>query len=76
MSVEAYVFITTTNPRPARGVSGHQTPARRGSCRRAVRHPDVVAIVTGDDLAGMDAVIDRIVEPPEVRAGRRRCSRT
>lgn len=27
---------------------------------------DVVAIVTGDDLASMDAVIDRIVELPEV----------
>jgi DNA-binding MarR family transcriptional regulator len=28
--------------------------------------PDVVAIITGHDLAGMDAVVDRIVELPEV----------
>jgi hypothetical protein len=50
MSVEAYVFITTTNPGP----------------RKLFGIPDVAAIVTGDDLAGMDAVIDRIVELPEV----------
>jgi Lrp/AsnC ligand binding domain len=66
MSVEAYVFITTTNPGP------------RNVCR-AIRRlpgvvradalfgtPDVVAIVTGDDIARMDSVIDRIVELPEV----------
>jgi hypothetical protein len=61
---------TCSSPRP--------TPARAKACQ-AVRRlpgvvradalfgtPDVLAIVTGDDLAGMDAVIDRIVELPEV----------
>jgi hypothetical protein len=28
--------------------------------------PDAIAIVEGDDIASMDAVIDRIVEVPEV----------
>lgn len=28
--------------------------------------PDVIAIIEGDDLASMDAVIDWIVEIPEV----------
>ncbi len=29
--------------------------------------PDVIVIVEGDDIASMDAVIDRIVELPGVR---------
>lgn len=66
MSIEAYVFVTTTNPGP------------RAACQ-AIRHlpgvvradalfgtPDVIAIVSGDDLASMDAVIDRIAELPQV----------
>ena len=28
--------------------------------------PDAIAIVEGDDIASMDAVIDKIVEVPEV----------
>jgi DNA-binding Lrp family transcriptional regulator len=28
--------------------------------------PDAIAIVEGDDIASMDAVIDRIVELPDV----------
>ena len=28
--------------------------------------PDAIAIVEGDDIGSMDAVIDRIVEVPEV----------
>jgi DNA-binding Lrp family transcriptional regulator len=28
--------------------------------------PDVIAMVEGEDIASMDAVIDRIVELPEV----------
>jgi DNA-binding Lrp family transcriptional regulator len=66
MSVEAYVFITTTNPGPRRAC---QTLRRLPGIVRAdalFGTPDVVAIVTGDDLAGMDAVIDRIAELPEV----------
>lgn len=30
--------------------------------------PDAIAIVEGDDIAAMDAVIDKIVEVPEVLA--------
>jgi hypothetical protein len=62
--IEAYVFVSTTNPGP------------RAACQ-AIRHidgvvradalfggPPVVAIVEGEDLAAMDAVIDRIAELP------------
>jgi Lrp/AsnC ligand binding domain len=66
MTVEAYVFITTTNPGPRkacqsiRGLSGVvRADALFGT-------PDVVAIVAGDDIASMDAAIDRIAERPEV----------
>jgi hypothetical protein len=64
--IEAYVFVSTTNPGP------------RAACQ-AIRHidgvvradalfggPPVVAIVEGEDLAAMDAVIDRIAELPMV----------
>jgi hypothetical protein len=60
------VFITTTNPGPR---TACQAIRRLPGIVRAdalFGTPDVVAIVTGDDLASMDGVIDRIVELPEV----------
>jgi hypothetical protein len=66
VSVEAYVFVSTINPGP------------RAACK-AIRHlrgvvradalfggPPVVAIVEGDDLEAMDAVVDGIAELPMV----------
>jgi DNA-binding Lrp family transcriptional regulator len=66
MPVQAYVFVTTTNPGP------------RAACR-AIRKipgvvradalfggPAVIAIVEGRDLAEMDAPIDAIVQLPMV----------
>jgi len=66
MVVQAYVFVTTSNPGP------------RAACR-AIRKipgvvradalfggPPVIAIVEGKDLAEMDAPIDAIVELPMV----------
>jgi len=66
MSVQAYVFVRTTNPGP------------RAACR-AIRKihgvvradalfggPAVVAIVEGRDLAEMDGPIDAIVHLPMV----------
>lgn len=66
MKVWAYVFITTKQPRKTvqaiRGMAGVvKADALFGT-------PDAIAIVEGDDIATMDAVIDRIVEVPEVMA--------
>jgi hypothetical protein len=66
MTVEAYVFITTTNPGPRKAC---QSIRRLPGVVRAdalFGTPDVVAIVAGDDIASMDAAIDRIADQPEV----------
>jgi DNA-binding Lrp family transcriptional regulator len=66
MRVWAYVFITTRQPkrvlravRQIRGVL--HADAIFGT-------PDVIAIVSGADIAAMDAVIDDIAEIPDVAA--------
>ena len=64
LKVWAYVFITTRQPRKVvqaiRKIPGVvKADALLGT-------PDAIAIVEGDDIASMDAVIDRIVEIPEV----------
>jgi DNA-binding Lrp family transcriptional regulator len=64
VEVWAYVFITTRQPRKVvqaiRQIPGvAKADALFGS-------PDAIAIVEGEDIASMDAVIDRIVELPEV----------
>jgi DNA-binding Lrp family transcriptional regulator len=66
LRVWAYVFITTRQPRKVvqaiRNIPGVvKADALFGT-------PDAIAIVEGDDIASMDAVIDRIVEVPEVMA--------
>lgn len=62
MKVWAYVFITTNQPRKVvqavRQIPGVvKADALFGT-------PDAIAIVEGDDIARMDAVIDRMVEVP------------
>lgn len=64
MKVWAYVLISTKQPRKVvqtiRQIPGVvKADALFGS-------PDAIAIVEGEDIASMDAVIDRIVEVPEV----------
>jgi DNA-binding Lrp family transcriptional regulator len=64
VNVWAYVFISTKQPRKVvqtvRQIPGVvKADALFGS-------PDAIAIVEGEDVASMDAVIDRIVEVPEV----------
>jgi DNA-binding Lrp family transcriptional regulator len=64
VKVWAYVFISTTQPRKV-----VQTIRQIPGVARAdalFGTPDVIAIVEGEDIASMDAVIDRIVELPEV----------
>lgn len=64
MKAWAYVFITTKHPRKVvqtiRQIPGvAKADALFGS-------PDPIAIVEGKDIASMDAVIDRIIEVPEI----------
>ena len=66
MKVWTYVFISTSQPRKVvravRQIPGVlKADALFGT-------PDAIAIVEGDDLAAMDAVIDRIVEVPGITA--------
>jgi hypothetical protein len=60
--VWAYVFIDTENPGPKRVV--REVSRLEGVVRAdaLLGTPDVIAIVEGDDIAGMDAVIDRIAD--------------
>lgn len=66
MKVWAYVFITTKQPR--RVVQAIRKIAGVAKADALLGTPDAIAIVEGDDIASMDAVIDRIVEVPEVVA--------
>ena len=64
MKVWAYVFITTNQPRKVvqaiRQIPGVvKADALFGT-------PDAIAIVEGEDVAKMDAVIDRMVEVPGI----------
>ena len=64
MKVWAYVFITTKQPRKA--VQAIRKLPGVVKADALLGTPDAIAIVEGDDIASMDAVIDRIVEVPEV----------
>ena len=64
MKVWAYVFITTNQPRKV-----VQTIRQLPGVVKAdalFGTPDAIAIVEGEDIAKMDAVIDRIVEVPGI----------
>jgi DNA-binding Lrp family transcriptional regulator len=60
--VWAYVFIDTVNPGPKRVCREIRKLAGVVRADALLGTPDVLALVAGDDIAGMDAVIDRIVE--------------
>jgi hypothetical protein len=66
MQTWAYVFVTTRHPKRTlpriRSIPGVlHADALFGS-------PDIIAIVAGEDIATMDAAIDRIAELPDVVA--------
>ena len=62
MKVQAYVFIDTTNPGPKRIVSLLRNIPGVVRADALFGTPDILALVEGDDVATMDAVIDQIVE--------------
>jgi hypothetical protein len=67
MKVQAYVFIDTENPGPRRIVDEVRKSAGVVRVDALFGTPDVIAIVEGDDIATMDAVIDQIAELSSVR---------
>lgn len=64
MPIWAYVFISTRRPRAV--VQALRTIPGVTRADALLGSPDAIAIVEGADLAAMDAVIDRIVEIPDV----------
>lgn len=67
MKVQAYVFIDTENPGPKRIVAELRKIAGVVRADALFGTPDVIAMVEGDDIAKMDAVIDQIAELSGVR---------
>ena len=64
MKTWAYIFISTRQPKRVLRVLRHIPGVVHADAIFGA--PDVIAIVAGDDIATMDAVIDRIAEIPEV----------
>jgi len=62
MKVQAYVFIDTRNPGPKRVVGELRNISGVVRADALLGNPDIIAIVEGNDVAEMDAVIDKIVE--------------
>jgi len=64
MKVSAYIFISTRHPRLV-----VQTVRKIPGVIRAdalFGTPDAIVLVEGEDIAAMDAIIDKIVGVPEV----------
>ncbi len=64
MKVWTYVFITTNQPRKV--VQAIRQLPGVVKADALFGTPDAIAIVEGEDIAQMDAVIDRIVEVPGI----------
>jgi len=62
MKVEAYVFLDTENPGPMRIVKEVRKIPGVVRADALFGVPDILALVEGDDLGGLDEVINRIVE--------------
>jgi len=58
----AYVFVDTVNPGPKRVVREIRKLPGVVRADALFGTPDVIAIVEGEDITEMDAVIDRIAE--------------
>ncbi len=65
-TVWAYVFVDTENPGPKRVVREIRGLSGVVRADALLGTPDVIAIVEGEDIAAMDAVIDQIAELPGV----------
>lgn len=66
MTVQAYVFVKTTNPGPRAAARAIRKIPGVVRADALFGGPPVIAIVEGRDLAEMDAPIDAIVNLPMV----------
>jgi hypothetical protein len=66
VTIEAYVFVSTTNPGPRAAVRAIRSMDGIVRADALFGGPPVVVIVQSDDLLTLDAIIDRIVELPMV----------
>jgi DNA-binding Lrp family transcriptional regulator len=64
MKVWAYVFVTTSKPRAV--VQALRKIPGVDKANALFGTPDAIAIVERDDVASMDAFIDKIMEVPGV----------
>ena len=62
MKAQAYVFIDTVNPGPMRVVAEVRKIAGVVRADALLGVPDVIAIVEGDDIGGLEAPINQIAE--------------
>jgi len=66
VQIEAYVFVSTATPRAVCRAIRRLPGVLRADA--LFGSPDVIALVAGEDVASMDAVIDAIVALPGVTA--------
>ncbi|HZO63966.1 MAG TPA: Lrp/AsnC ligand binding domain-containing protein [Kribbellaceae bacterium] len=66
MAVQAYVFVSTTNPGPRAACLAIRRLNGVVRADALFGGPPVVAIVEGDDLGALDSIIDHIVDLPMV----------
>lgn len=66
MTVQAYVFVSTTNPGPRAACQAIRKIPGVVRADALFGGPPVIALVQGGDLAAMDEVIDAIVGLPMV----------
>lgn len=66
MAIEAYVFISTTNPGPRAACQAIREVNGVVRADALFGGPPVVAIVAGEDLTAVDHVVDAIIELPMV----------
>ena len=62
MAIEAYVFISTTNPGPRAACQAIRKLDGVVRADALFGGPPVVAIVAGDGLTAVDRVVDAIIE--------------
>ncbi|MGH3460739.1 MAG: Lrp/AsnC ligand binding domain-containing protein, partial [Kribbellaceae bacterium] len=66
VAVQAYVFVSTTNPGPRAACLAIRRLNGVVRADALFGGPPVVAIVEGDDLGALDSIIDHIVDLPMV----------
>jgi Lrp/AsnC ligand binding domain len=66
VAVQAYVFVSTTNPGPRAACLAIRRLNGVVRADALFGGPPVIAIVEGDDLGALDSVVDHIVDLPMV----------